>query len=120
MYKTLLASVFLALLLLSSATHAEQVAVDNAALKKWQSQADHGWWWAQAQLGELYFEGTEVKQDYSEAYFWYSLATRSDLAPIIYRANDVSKHLTREQKIAVEKRVADWVKEHQAPSSSKH
>lgn len=113
----------------------------KAALDLWRPLAEQGNPDAQVCLGFLYFLGHGVKQDYAEAYFWYSLAAALKWNPLtsaFYPDNlspdaptneqevamvveqgvkEVSKYLIPEQKAAVDKRVADWLKDHPAPAS---
>jgi hypothetical protein len=59
----------------------------------------------QLDLAGMYEQGLfGVKQDYAEAYFWYKLSGQAGLFDLW----KLSGHLTHEQKVAVDKRIAEW------------
>ncbi len=74
---------------------------------------------AQLRLGGLYIAGIIVKQDYSEAYFWESLAVHSGDSSgrdkAAYWRNQAAHHLTAEQRAALDKRVKEWKPSEQKP-----
>ena len=90
----------------------------DEAIKWFRKAAEQGIWQAELSLGEMYGQADGVKQDYAEAYFWNTLAAwscPSGLLPrgdVIMQTKDYLKHLTPEQKTALDKRVADWLKLH--------
>ncbi len=69
------------------------------AVKWYRKASDQGNSLAERRLGEMYENGKGVTQDYAEAYFWLSLCAVQ---------NDTAKHLTPEQKAALDKRIAEW------------
>ena len=54
--------------------HAYRKGSDENALKKWQPLAAQGVPEAQFQLGELYYRGAGVLQDYISAHMWANIA----------------------------------------------
>jgi TPR repeat protein len=77
---------------------------DYAEAMKWDRiAAERGRSAAAFNLGQLYLQGHGVKQDYAEAYFWLSVgagAADNKLALL-----EAQKHLTPEQKAAVDQRL---------------
>jgi TPR repeat protein len=69
---------------------------------------------AMENLGSFYNSGnvSGIKQDYTEAYFWWSLAIRNmspEKAQILASVRDLTaKKLTPEQKASADKRVQEW------------
>jgi len=95
--------------------------------------ADQGNSLAQYKLAALYVHGAGVKQDYTEAYFWFTLSRKVEVKPglldkdikaIVHNFSKdrdlevVVQKLTPEQKATVEKRVMDWLKVHTASVQS--
>jgi TPR repeat protein len=83
------------------------------AAKWYRKAAEQGNARAQFKLADLYYYGAGVKQDYSEAYFWVLLFQRyrnpRDLPMLVsLKPDQPEKHLTPDQKAAVEKRVQEW------------
>ena len=81
------------------------------ALAHLKTKAEHGYGAAQGQLGDLYYHGAGVKQDYAEAYFWYSLAAKNNehaAARTGTSLQEAATHLTPEQKAVLDKRIAEW------------
>ncbi len=78
------------------------------------SKAEQGELSAQIHFGtESYTEGCGVSQDYVEAYFWLSLVAKqrppeNDKTNYAFWRDDAAKHLTPEQKAAVDKRLMEW------------
>lgn len=70
--------------------------------------ADQGHGLAQRDLGRLYEAGWGVKQDFQEAYFWYSLAPMHDSGRAAVRRNEIATGLTREQLDTAERRLQLW------------
>lgn len=103
---------------LGSGLHAYGFEHDyQKALKILQPLADRGISDAQRTIGQMYEQGQGVKQDWREAYYWYSLAVNSlaredDPSNSAYwykKSKDSSAtHLTADQIAAVEKRVQEW------------
>jgi TPR repeat protein len=74
---------------------------DGSEAEKWyRLAADQGEHAAQANLGVLYAS----RQNWAEAYFWYSLSAPGNFNP----KTQAASHLTPEQKTAVDKRISDW------------
>jgi hypothetical protein len=65
-------------------------------------------------LGQYYSRDGE-KQDWAEAYFWFSLNLYAQPATTIKQNDEAAKHLTPGQKAAVDKRIAEWKKTHPIP-----
>jgi TPR repeat protein len=70
----------------------------------------HKWYHLAAKQGEMesqravgydYEKGIVMPQNYGEAYFWYSLGGADDL-------EEVSRHLTAQQKKIIQQRVLEW------------
>ncbi len=81
---------------------------DVAALRWLRKSADQGNGQAQFEISTMYENGEGVNQDFAEAYFWKSLATKAGTAIIDEDPDSEIRHLSPEQKAAVDKRVADW------------
>lgn len=98
------------------------VVPDHAESKKWlQKSADNGFAAAQEAIGGGFENGQAVKQDYTEAYFWYLLGINSveheDLPAkgkemlikqYAEKAAHVASYLTAEQIEEIKKRVSMW------------
>jgi TPR repeat protein len=82
----------------------------EAALKLWQPLADQGSVEVQEDIGGLYEKGLGVKQNYAEAYFWYSLAARAGNTKAIAARDEVMSLLTAKQQAAVKGRVLEWMR----------
>ena len=71
---------------------------------------------AQGYLSYDYYDGRGVKQDYTEAYFWLQIESRSKKKLGVEVVGLVSyphpSHLTSEQEASVIKRVDEWEKAH--------
>ena len=86
---------------------AEGVPESRAEIAKW-------WRWAgnvaysRRQIAWLYEKGKGVKQDYSEAYLWYSLSVSVMPDDATIKARDeVSQHLTAGQIEVVQQKIKD-------------
>ena len=66
---------------------------------------------------KLFETGTGVKQDWAEAYYWYRLAGLSGDEFEEQHIKAAAQHLSPDQKMAVDKRVEQWQKDHPAPAS---
>jgi TPR repeat protein len=110
------------------------VAENWAEAAKWlRKAADQSKEGAYGTLGDIYVQGgCGVAQDYAEAYFWFSLADHFEktFAEQHHMSNgsfmtydheersNAEAHLSSQQKADVEKRVADWLKDHN-PAATK-
>jgi len=63
---------------------------------------------AQYELYKKYKEGKDIKQDWAEAYFWFGLSQYAALDPRSYNIDEVAKHLTTEQRDALDKKIREW------------
>jgi TPR repeat protein len=90
----------------------------ETAMKILQPQADQGNAEAQFKIGLTYNDGWGVKQDYAEAYFWFSLASTYGSGAAVSFRDETAPRLTPGQKAAANKRVADWLKDHPAPAAA--
>jgi TPR repeat protein len=91
---------------------------DETALKLCRLMAAQGNAEAQFYIGRLYEEGGQdvipvyispIKQDWVEAYYWYSLAVHSSNDPEYAKARHrAESHLTEEQISAMNKRADEW------------
>lgn len=80
--------------------------------------ADSGEIRSQLNLGLFYAQGKNIEKNYQEAHFWLTLALQGDRRyhPFVFNPNigypkwrkEAAKHLTPEQKAAVDKRLAEW------------
>ena len=72
---------------------------------------------AQNSLGRLYRLGEGVPQDYSEAYFWLSLAEANDNTSTTNGVDDrdlAASHLTKAALLQVQDRARKWFEDHAA------
>jgi TPR repeat protein len=97
----------------------EGVPKDCAEGLRWYlNAAERGAISASCTLAQLYeFGAPGVKQDYAEAYFWYSLST--DIIPCSGRKDAIALKITPQQKAAGDKRVAAWLKAPPGPPAKK-
>jgi uncharacterized protein len=84
-----------------------------AEAAKWYSAAaEQGLEVAQLKLATFYESGKGVPQDWQEAYFWFTIATRDPYRlPFPHsraRRDAAANHLTKEQKAKVTERAAMW------------
>jgi hypothetical protein len=98
--------------------HQLGVRRDYTEAAKWfRKAADQGNPLGDLYLGAMYTRGEGVEKDDAEAYFWYSLSEAySKLKQPQQNSTQVALRLTSEQKSAVDKRVADWLKAHPVPA----
>lgn len=89
-----------------------EVKQDYVEAATWcRKAADQGHWLSQWKLGSMYEKGLgELKQDWVEAYFWYTLAdTLSAGEPAMSVLNEdtgrASAHLTPDQRIMADERI---------------
>lgn len=94
---------------------------DKAEAVKWYLRAANGGYkWAQIHLGEIYMHFLAEKfgavQNDAEAYFWLSLgAETEDFNSDFVRDRDAAKANLKPGEIdAIEKRLADWKRDHPA------
>lgn len=83
----------------------------HIAAEIWKKSAERGDGRAQLSLGDLYatYEAeTGVKQDWAEAYFWFSLAKLNGEGLANTSAKNAADHLTPEQIAVVDTRVKEW------------
>jgi len=96
------------------------VPQDYAEAAKWyRKAADHGDAQAQAALGALIYEGKGTQQNYEEAAFWLTLAHGvndgfgdKDTTTLL---NEVTKKLSPENLVSIQKRIKKWVPVPPAP-----
>jgi TPR repeat protein len=81
-----------------------QARQDYSEAAKWYlAAAEHGVAIAQEQVGLMYYGGIGVDRDYSQAYFWLSLAIseemnrKEDIARRVKRRDEVASHLTKDR-----------------------
>ena len=91
-----------------------RIAIDNAKAIKWLlKSADSGFALAWGKLGEYYEQGKGVKQNYVEAYKWYSLALgSSDQKMVNYFTKgktSIEKRLSLAQLAEARKRADEWL-----------
>jgi len=55
----------------------------ETALKKWRQSAEQGDARAQSNLGDRYYDGKGVQQDFIQAYMWATLAAEQGLEPAV-------------------------------------
>lgn len=91
----------------------------RVAADAWRQMAESGSTGAQVGLAGIYEGNVGVKQDWAEAYFWFSVATLKDSQYAI-DANVASERLTPEQISEVNKRVSEWKLAHDSPEEGKH
>lgn len=119
----LAAALFLSFLMFTSASFAGQVedgiAAFNrkdydAAVKLLKPLAEQGNPEAQYQLGYMYLYGTGLPKNYTEAWFWLTIASNAsapDPKSAVTAAagrNQILKNLTADEVAAVKKRVEEW------------
>ncbi|MDE1153754.1 MAG: ankyrin repeat domain-containing protein [Micavibrio sp.] len=85
----------------------------DEALKWYKLAANQGYQDAQEKLARIYEYREGVAQDWQEAYFWASLATLGTGGHKLpnnqnFALAEAPKHITPEQKLAVETRVREW------------
>jgi TPR repeat protein len=76
---------------------------------------------AQGSLGLLYSVGMGVPQDYIEAYYWLCLAAAApgpNQPKYATNRQSVGEHITTDQQVAVEDRVAAWKAAHPHPAAA--
>lgn len=86
---------------------------DHAEAARWfLSAAEQRNEYAMSFLSDMYHEGTGVKQDYAEAYFWLTLAREDDSFPdlSVKEFKRLEEHLTPEQVTAARDRAKQWSK----------
>ncbi|MEZ0224919.1 MAG: tetratricopeptide repeat protein [Alphaproteobacteria bacterium] len=90
------------------------IKMDYAEALKWfRKSAEQGNKDAMLEISNMYAEGLGgVREDYVEVYFWVSLARKHGQP-----GNDFDLPITDEQKVAVNKRVEEWLKAHPTPPS---
>jgi TPR repeat protein len=90
------------------------VAQDRAEAAKWYLKAANaGDWASQQALMQAYLSGGGVQKDYAEAYYWSLVSRKTDpeTTEAFFEKSffaDPAKHLTPEQKVAIEKRAEEW------------
>jgi TPR repeat protein len=98
----------------------QEISNGAEALKWLRLSAAHGYPRAQEALAGEYEKGGFVRQDYAEAYVWYSLSARpsarySTVSDGADAAARVAKHLSPAQLDAAKKRAAAWRQKPYAP-----
>lgn len=97
--------------------------------EKWlRKAAEQGNVDAQIDLAVLYANGQGVKQDWIEAYFWYSVAVNQrDMISNHYITDDwvvgrdnAAKHLNPEQRKAVDMRLKEWTPKEDQQQAAQH
>ena len=90
----------------------------KSVLDETRRRAENGESMKQWNLGNSYFYGNGLEQNYVEAYFWLSLAQKDG-----FKLNNfpppIEWHLTPEQIAAVQKRLDEWLKDHPAPDAGR-
>ena len=87
------------------------------AMKCLRKAADQGNAQAQFWVGDMYAKSRGVEQDNQEAFFWRTVARKSD--PRIKADDTLENLITAEQKAAVDKRVAEWIPTPASPAAAK-
>ncbi len=86
-----------------------KLEVDIPEAMKWcQRSAEHGVHEAQEELGKMYMEGIGFPQIFSEAYFWFSVASDQNPFPPIIQRDAAATHLTSQQIAELKQRVKEW------------
>jgi TPR repeat protein len=91
-------------------------ANDKTAAKYFRQASEQGHAEAQENLGTCYFEGTGVPTDYSESYFWYSLAYSNcppDKTEQFFDNKEKARlEISQSAQDEVNNRLAQWKAEH--------
>ncbi|WP_292551998.1 SEL1-like repeat protein [Methylobacter sp.] len=66
----------------------------------------------QFNLGQMYFNGTGVPQDYAQAYMWTELAAAQGLEKAVEARDSLVKVLTPSQTEEGKKLVREWIATH--------
>src|SRR5881296_3311898 len=78
------------------------------ALKEWRPLAEQGLAKAQYNLGAMYAEGRGVKQDYVQAYMWYSLAGTHGDGKGLSSRDALEKMMTAADIATAQKLAREW------------
>ena len=77
-----------------------------------QASANQGYVEAQSNLGDLYYQGLGVMQDYAMAYLWWTLAGLNGANDIEHKLSDLSSKMTEPQIREAEQLVVQWKTKH--------
>jgi len=85
---------------------------DSEAVEWFLKSAEHEFVPAATALGEQYWAGRGVKQDYNKAYFWYDVALAEGDESANPKLKQLSGELTPEEVASVHQRAAAWLQAH--------
>lgn len=90
------------------------VQKDNAKAVKWLTKsAEQGNTSVLFNLANIYEDGDDkVKQDFAQAYFWYSISIQRGDTFANSNRDSILKHLSKEQRQAQDQRAIDWQKKY--------
>jgi putative methionine-R-sulfoxide reductase with GAF domain len=97
----------------------EDVPQDYAEALRWFTKAaEQGHVGAQSTLGAYYFAGRGAPQDLSKAYFWAVLAQSGGDDASRYRVEFLASRMNHAQIVAAQQQADEWIKNHEASTSS--
>ncbi len=77
-----------------------------------QASANQGYAEAQSNLGDLYYQGLGVIQDYAMAYLWWILVVQNGANDIKHKLMDLADKVTEGQTREAEQLVVQWKTKH--------
>ena len=77
-----------------------------------QASANQGYAEAQSNLGDLYYQGLGVIQDYAMAYLWWTLAVQNGANDTKHKLTDLADKVTEAQTREAEQLVVQWKTKH--------
>ena len=80
-------------------------------LKQYVKSAEQGDAYAHFNLGEMYFQGEHVLQDYKQAHMWYNLAAANGHEQARVNREELSKKMTSDQIAEAQKMAREWMEE---------
>ena len=80
---------------------------------KWmQASANQSYVEAQSNLGNLYYQGLGVMQDYAMAYLWWTLAEQNGANDVEHNITDLVSKMSAAQIREAKQLVVQWQKKH--------
>ncbi len=117
MLKRVFAGLVVAILLVGGAAVAGPFEDGNAAIKsgdyaqavKWfRLGADQGYAYAQHNLGNRYYNGQGVPQDYVLAHMWFNLAAAQGVEAAVKNRDVTASEMTPDQLTEAQRLARDW------------
>ena len=77
-----------------------------------QASANQGYADAQSNLGNMYYQGLAVMQDYTLALMWWTLAEQAGAMDIDHNKSDIKSKMTASQLQQTQQLVRQWKTKH--------